>query len=181
MDPLKLLAHPVRLRIVHALRGGRVLTAGRLCARIDDVSRATVYRHLDLLTEGGVIEVADERRVRGAVERHYRLRQERASIGAAEAAGLSVDDHRVGFAAAMAALQAEFTAYLDRGRADPGADLVGYRQHAVWMSREEVEALIAGLRAAIVPVLGNEPTADRAQYMLSPILFPLDDGDADSG
>lgn len=179
MDPLKLLAHPVRLRIVHALRGGRALTAGHLCARLGDVSKATVYRHLDALAEGGVIEVADERRVRGAVERSYRLRHKRASIGAEATAGLTVDDHRIGFAAATAALQAEFETYLRRSRADPAADLVGYRQHAVWLSREELETLIIELGAAIVATLKNEPTPERSQYLLSPILFPLNDGDED--
>ena len=87
MDSLKLLAHPVRLRIIHALRGGRVLTAGRLCERVGEVSKATVYRHLELLTEAGVLEVAEERRVRGAVERHYRLRAEQAGLDAAQLAG----------------------------------------------------------------------------------------------
>ncbi|GLX00011.1 hypothetical protein [Microtetraspora sp. NBRC 16547] len=34
------------------------------------------------LAAGGILEVADERRVRGAVERRYRLRQDRAVIDA---------------------------------------------------------------------------------------------------
>ena len=174
MDPLKLLAHPVRLRVIHALRGGRVLTAGQLCARLDDVSKATVYRHLELLTEAGVLEIAEERRVRGAVERHYRLRGERAGIDPAQTAQLTGDDHRMGFAAATAALQAEFAAYLEREGSDPNADLVGYRQHAIWLSREELETLIAALRAAILPALGNEAAEGRSQYLLSPILFPID-------
>lgn len=174
MDSLKLLAHPVRLRIIHALRGDRILTAGALCDRVGDVSRATVYRHLDLLTETGVLEVAEERRVRGAVERHYRLRAERAGIDTEQIAALTKDDHRVGFAAATAALQAEFAAYLEDQDSDPAADLVGYRQHAVWLSREELRTLIEGLRAAILPALHNEATAERAQYLLSPILFPID-------
>jgi len=80
MDTLELLGHPVRLRIVHAMRGGRSLTTAQLCARLPDVSKAMVYRHVDLLAAGGVLEVAEERRVRGAVERHYRLCQDRASI-----------------------------------------------------------------------------------------------------
>jgi hypothetical protein len=42
---------------------------------------------------------------------------------------VTVDDHRRGFAAAMAALVAEFNAYLDDEDADPLGDLVGYRQH----------------------------------------------------
>jgi DNA-binding transcriptional ArsR family regulator len=174
MDPLKLLAHPVRLRVIHALRGGRVLTAGRLGERVGDVSKATLYRHLDLLTEAGVLEIAEERRVRGAVERHYRLRGERAGIDSARAAEATKDDHRVGFAAATAALQAEFAAYLERQDSDPAADLVGYRQHAVWLSREELETLISALRSAILPALGNEATEQRAQYLLSPILFPIE-------
>ncbi|MEZ0107983.1 DNA-binding transcriptional ArsR family regulator [Catenulispora sp. EB89] len=174
MDPLKLLAHPVRLRVIHALRGGRVLTAGRLGERVGDVSKATLYRHLELLTEAGVLEIAEERRVRGAVERHYRLRGERAGIDGAQAAELTKDDHRVGFAAATAALQAEFAAYLERQDSDPAADLVGYRQHAVWLSREELETLISALRTAILPALENAATEQRSQYLLSPILFPIE-------
>jgi hypothetical protein len=53
-------------------------------------------------------------------------------------------------------------------------DLVGYRQHAVWLSHEELEQLIAELRQAIVPRLANQPTQERARYLLSLILFPLE-------
>jgi hypothetical protein len=83
-----------------------------------------VYRHLKLLTEAGVLEIAEERRVRGAVEHHYRLHAERAGIDPAQFTELTKDDHRVGFAAATAALQAEFAAYLEHADADPAADLV---------------------------------------------------------
>ncbi|QKG24760.1 helix-turn-helix domain-containing protein [Actinomadura verrucosospora] len=177
MDTLELLAHPVRLRVVHAMRGGRPLTASDLVARIPDVSRATVYRHIDLLVGGGVLEVAEERRVRGAVERRYRLRQDRAVID--PDAPLTREDHRRGFAAATAALLAEFGAYLDREGSDPAGDLVGYRQHAVWLSEDELLALIAEMRAAIAPRLANGPAPGRAQYLLSPILFPIEPSAAD--
>ncbi|MER7787188.1 helix-turn-helix domain-containing protein [Streptomyces sp. NPDC097640] len=179
MDTLELLAHPVRLRIVHALRGGRLLSTAQLSARIPDVSKATVYRHIELLADGGLLEVAEERRVRGAVERRYRLRQERAVIDAEMMESLSLDDYRRGFAAAMATLAAEFDAYLDREGADPAADLVGYRQHAVWLSRDELHEMIGELRGAIAPRLANTPTGDRARYLLSPILFPAEEPSAD--
>lgn len=176
---MELLAHPVRLRIVHAMRGGRTLTTAELGARLPDVSKATVYRHVDLLAGGGILEVAGERRVRGAVERRYRLRHDRAVIDAEAIASLSLDDHRRGFAAAVAALVAEFDAYLERDRADPVADLVGYRQHAVWLSQDELLELIGELRAAIAPRLANRPTPERARYLLSPIHFPIEDASAD--
>ncbi|NUT51579.1 MAG: helix-turn-helix domain-containing protein [Saccharothrix sp.] len=175
MDALELLAHPVRLRIVHVMRGGRRLTTTQLCAKLPDVSKAMVYRHVELLAAGGILEVAEERRVRGAVERHYRLRQDRAIIDAEMVESLSSDDHRRAFAIALAVLVAEFNAYLAREHADPAEDLVGYRQHAVWLSPDELRGLIDDLRAAIVPRLANGPTADRARYLLSPILFPSEE------
>jgi len=179
MDTLELLGHPVRLRIVHAMRGGRTLTTTQLCALLPDVSKAMVYRHIDLLSGGGILEIADERRVRGAVERHYRLRPDRASINPDTAASLSPDDHRRAFAAAVAALVAEFNAYLDRENADPATDPVGYRQHGIWLTHDELDALISELRDAIVPRLTNPATPDRTRYLLSPILFPSEEPPTD--
>ncbi|MEV7817649.1 helix-turn-helix domain-containing protein [Streptomyces flaveolus] len=174
MDSLDLLAHPIRLRIVHAMGGGRLLTTAQLCARIPEASQATVYRHIDLLVGGGILEVAEERRVRGAMQRHYRLRQDRAVIGPEAVRTLTPEDHRRAFATAMTALLAEFTAYLDRDAADPVADQVGYRQHALWLSPGELEELIGELRAAIAPKLANQPSSERTQYLLSPIHFPME-------
>ena len=179
MDVLELLGHPVRLRIVHAMRGNRELTTGELCARLPDVSKAMVYRHVDLLATEGILEVAGEHRVRGAVERVFRLRQDRASIDAVAFESMSPDDQRRGFSVALAALLAEFSAYLDSDGSDPVTDLVGYRQHAIWLSRDEVTRLISGLRAAIVPVLANTQHGDRKRYLLSPILFPMAEPFAD--
>jgi DNA-binding transcriptional ArsR family regulator len=178
VDTLELLVQPVRLRIVHAMSGGRTLTTSELCARMPDVSKATMYRHVALLADGGILAVDGEQRVRGAVERRYRLRREQAVIDDATAASASRDDHRRAFAVAMAALIAEFNAYLDREHADPAADRVGYRQHALWLSRDELAGLISGLRAAIAVPLDNEPAPGSAQYLVSPILFPIGEPDA---
>lgn len=177
MDTLELLVHPVRLRIVHALSGGRARTTTELCARMPDIPRTTAYRHVALLADGGVLEVDDEKRVRGAVERSYRLRREKAVIDADTAASATTDEHRRIFAAAMAVLLAEFNTYLDGADADPAADLVGYRQHALWLDEAELAGLIDDLRAAIAPRLSNTPTDGRRQYLLSPILFPMGTSD----
>ncbi|MFD8691482.1 helix-turn-helix domain-containing protein [Streptomyces sp. NPDC059651] len=175
MNSLKLLAHPIRLRVIHAMGGGRVMTTTQICARIPEASKATVYRHVDLLAAAGVLEVAEEQRVRGAVQRHYRLRRDRAVIGSDAVRDLTPDDHRQAFATAMTALLAEFDGYLDRDGADPVADRVGYRQHALWLSPGELDELIAELRAAIAPKLFNRPNPERAQYLLSPIHFPVEE------
>ncbi|WP_214318750.1 helix-turn-helix domain-containing protein [Nonomuraea sediminis] len=174
MDPVEQLLHPVRLRIMHALAAGRALTTSQLCARMPDVSKVTVYRQVALLAEGGFLEVEGEQRVRGAVERRYRLRQDRPAIDAGAAATMSLEDHRRGFAAAMAVLIAEFNAYLDREGADPVADSVSYRQGTVWLSPDELTEMMGELFEALRDRVANTPAPGRAPYLLSAILFPAE-------
>jgi hypothetical protein len=175
VDTLELLLHPVRVRIVHAMAGGRILTTSDLCARLPDVPKTTMYRHVGLLASEGVLEVEGEQRVHGAVERRYRLHRERAVIDREAAAAMSLEDHRQGFAAAMAALLAEFNAYLDREHADPFADSVGYAQVPLWLSAGELDELIGQVRDALLARRDNEPAPDRGLYLASPILFPIGD------
>jgi DNA-binding transcriptional ArsR family regulator len=175
VDTLDLLLHPVRLRIVYALSGGRVRTTADLCASLPDVPKTTVYRHVGLLAEGGVLEVADEQRVRGAVERHYRLRRERPVIDAEAGGSMSLDDHRHGFAAAMAALHAEFNAYLDRPGVDPVADRVGYRQGILWLSEAEITEMAREVGAVLAARAGTEPAPGRSPRLISLIQFPIEE------
>jgi DNA-binding transcriptional ArsR family regulator len=172
VDTLGLLVHPVRLRIVFAMSGGQTRTTSDLCAHLPGVPKTTVYRHVGLLADAGVLEVAGEERVHGAVERHYRLRQDRAVIDADVAAAMSHDDHRRAFAAGMAAVLAEFNAYLDRDGADPTADQVGYRQGVLWLSPDELTEMIDGLRSVIRTVVDNKPTPDRSPHLFTAIFFP---------
>jgi DNA-binding transcriptional ArsR family regulator len=172
VNAIELLLHPVRLRIMAILSGGPDLTTSELCVRLDDVSKVTVYRQVALLLEGGVIEVAAEQRVRGAVERRYRLRQERPRIDSGMAAAMTLEDHRRGFAAAISVLIAEFNAYLDSDGADPAADGVGYRQGILWLSPDEFAELARSFADIMRDAVAHEPSPDRVPYVLSPILFP---------
>jgi hypothetical protein len=134
-----------------------------------------VYRHVGLLAEAGVLEVADEQRVRGAVERHYRLRRDRTVIDPDAGASMSLDDHRNGFAAAMAALHAEFNAYLDRPGADPFADQISYRQGILWLSEDEITEMAGEVRAVFAARAGNEPAPGRRPRLMSLIEFPTEE------
>jgi len=88
------------------------------------------------------------------------------------AASMSPADHRRGLAAAMAVLIAEFNTYLDREGADPVADSVGYRQGTLWLSPDELAEMAEEMRRILQPRAGNQPSPDRAPYLLSAILSP---------
>jgi DNA-binding transcriptional ArsR family regulator len=178
VEALDLILHPVRLRILHAMSGGRMRTTADLCADLSDVPKTSLYRHVGLLAEAGALEVVGEQRVHGAVERTYRLRREGATVDADTAASMSLKDHRHGFAAAAAALIAEFNAYLDREDANPTADSVSYRQGPLWLSQEEVVELVDETRRVLGPRWANQPGPGRRPHLLATILFPLAHGPA---
>jgi len=71
---------------------------------------------------------------------------------------------RVRFAAAMAALLAEFNPYLDREHADPTADSVSYRQGTLWLSQVELADLISQIGSALVSKRDNSPTLARRPH-----------------
>jgi DNA-binding transcriptional ArsR family regulator len=175
-ERLALLLHPVRLRLVHALRAGGALTTGELCARLPDLPKATVYRQVERLARGGVFEVESERKVRGVVERRYRLSHGATAIGAEDAKAMSLEDHRQAFTAAVTALLADFGAYLDRGGADPFADAVSYRQFVVWMSPSERARMIADTTRTVSALVGKGPGRGRTPHILSTIFFPASEG-----
>lgn len=68
MKQFDLLNHPIRLRIVLALHG-RQLTTTQVSAVLKDVPKASLYRHISRLLQGGVLEVVETHLVRGIEER----------------------------------------------------------------------------------------------------------------
>lgn len=131
-----------------------------------------MYRQLAMLAEGELLEVESEERVRGIVERHYRLVRVRAVIDPDAAAAMTNDDHRRGFAAATASLIAEFTAYLDRPGSNPTADSVSYRQFPLWLSAAERAALVKEVYAVIHRYSKHERSTDRIRHLLATVFFP---------
>jgi hypothetical protein len=175
MATADLLLHPVRLRIVQAFLGDRTLTTADLRTELPDVPVATLYRHVGVLAEAGVLAVVGERKVRGAAERSYRLVTEAASVGATEAAAMSVDDHRRAFATFVAALLADFDRYADAAPGpglDPASDGVGYRQVALWLDDEEFAALVTELRAVLTARLALGPDGVRRRRIVSQVFLP---------
>jgi hypothetical protein len=169
---LNLLLHPVRLRLVNTLAAGGTLTTAELCERLPDLAKATLYRQVELLRRGGVFEIESERRVRGAVERRYRLAPRGTLVDPDSARSMTLEDHRRGFTAAMAALMGEFNAYLDRGGAEPTRDEVSYKQFTLWLKPAERSRLIREFSRLLRPRMKRGPGAGRVPYLVSTIFFP---------
>lgn len=174
MASADLLLHPVRLRVVQAFLGDRVLTTAELHELLPDVPTATLYRHVATLTDAGLLTVVGERRVRGAAERSYRLVLEAARVSPGDAAGMTAEEHGRAFTAFVGALLADFGRWLDRGDVDAGRDGVGYSQAALWLDDEEFAAFLAEVREVVGRRLELPPGDGRRRRLVSTVLLPGD-------
>ncbi|WP_040796597.1 helix-turn-helix domain-containing protein [Nocardia higoensis] len=172
MDSVELLLHPVRMRIVQAFLGDRSLTTAALGEELGDVPAGSLYRHIARLVDGGVLTVADERRVRGTVERTYRLELAAAGIDPGDLATMTAEDHRRAFLAYIAGMMLDFDRYLARGEIDLARDGIGYSVSGLWLDDAELDALGQALAAAIVPLTNNGPAPGRKLRMLRTVMLP---------
>lgn len=168
-----LLLHPVRLRIVQALVASP-MTPLELKERLGDVAQATLYRHIKQLTDGGLLEVTEERPIRGGVERTYGVVATSVALGEPDLESATPDDHFRYFATFLGTLLTDFAAYLSRGKPALGRDRVGYRQVALWLTDEEFDALAATVAAEVERRTDNAPAPGRRRRILSTIAITDD-------
>src|SRR3954451_8209285 len=174
MASADLLLHPIRLRIVQAFLGDRALTTGALAAELADVAPATLYRQVARLVDAGVLQVAAEQLVRGAVQRTYVLRASAAVITPDHVATMSTDEMRQAFLAFVAGLLGDVDRYLARDEVDTVRDGASFRLAGLWRGDAEWTTLLPALMRVIHPAAANPPGPGRKRRILATVLLPSD-------
>jgi hypothetical protein len=162
----------VRLRIVQAFLGDQALTTAQLAAELGDVPIGSLYRHMALLTQAGVLQVVAEQRVRAVIERTYMLRVAAAQIQPDEVASMTPEQHFQAFTAYVAGMLGDAERYLMTGKPDPARDGADYRMAALWLTETEFADLLRDLRTALQPRLANAPGKGRRRRILYTVMLP---------
>lgn len=173
MDWNELVLHPVRLRVLQHLRLAGEATAKEVATVMEDVPRATVYRHVKALEEGGAIEVVRTRRVRGATEKTYAPSSRVVNPSSQDARALSAALHLESMGA--------MDAYLADGSANLAADRVFFQPARFWATDEEYDALLSRIKEAIEGTLGNAAEEGRRLRTLALVSAPPKTGVEDEG
>jgi DNA-binding transcriptional ArsR family regulator len=168
----ELLLHPVRLRVLQALAGGRRRSSSELAAELTDVPQASLYRQIKKLADAGVLAVVEERPARGTPQRVYALVDQAGVVAPEDLAAATAEDHLRYFTVFLVTLLDDFARCLHHSDRDLLADGVGYRQVPLELSRQELAELAGRLNAAVAPVLDNRPGDGRTRRMLTTILMP---------
>ncbi len=107
MEHIDLILHPVRMRIILAI-ANRVLTTQQIADLLPDIAQTTLYRHINLLLEGGILRVVRESQVRGTVERELALVEGAGRIDIETSASMTPQQQEQIFTTFIAMLLANF-------------------------------------------------------------------------
>ena len=173
-----LILHPIRARIIVEVSGRRI-TAKELADRLPDIPMTTLYRHINALTEGGILAVVEENQVRGTVERVYALDREATDLTQEELSQMTRADYEQLFALFVTSLLGDFLRYLDSQEPeniDLEADGLKFGKVQLHLTEAEYEALQIEVYGAIESVVGNEPSLDRKPRIASVTFIPTGNG-----
>jgi DNA-binding transcriptional ArsR family regulator len=171
-----LIFHPIRLDIISALSVHR-MTAGELAQSIPAVPLTTLYRHINLLVEGGLLEIVEEHPIRGTVERVYALAGP-PSLRAEDLVGMTKKDYEQAFAIYLSSLLSDARNYLatkpDDQEIDLFADGVEVTKLQLLLSDAEFRTLNGQLLGLIMAAAKNKPAPDRRRRVLSLTIIPAE-------
>ena len=75
MNKTEILIHPVRLSILQYLSINKKATTSEIIDSLPAVSKASIYNHIKLLEQNEIIEIVQENRIRGTIEKIYSLKK----------------------------------------------------------------------------------------------------------
>jgi DNA-binding transcriptional ArsR family regulator len=134
------LLHPLRVRIVTALQD-RQLTPRQLSAYLEDVPLTTLYRHINLLLEAGMLEVVAERRVHGTVERVFTVVEAATYLTEEERSQLTAEDITGLVGALTGTVQEVFHRYVRYAPLPPPKRDFSFMVRSLHLSEERYQAL----------------------------------------
>lgn len=166
-----LILHPVRMQIVQTLVGERNFTVHDISQRLPDVPQATLYRHLNKLVQGGIIEIVSQNQIRGAIEKVYAL-ADKGMISPQEFAESSTEEKMEVFIQFVSGIINSFGDYLNQEGVDFVKDGLTFRQAELHMNDDEFLEFAQGLASVFQKVINNDPREDRKKRKVTTIIIP---------
>lgn len=167
-----LMIHPVRLRIAIELTN-RMMTPKQLAMVLPDIPPATLYRQINLLLEGGIVEVVDETPVNGAIERTYRLTERSTGLSIEDMENVTPDEHVLYFNTFTVSLMETFTRYMSHTDLENiGHDGMSYNRAVIYLNPQERLEFQQAVMDLLSQFMFKPNTSDRKRFTLASIVIP---------
>jgi Helix-turn-helix domain len=166
-----LITHPIRARILTALLG-RQLSTQQMAQLLPDVPLPSLYRHVRLLAEAGVMKAVDEVRVKGAPTQVYAVQPGQTSIGPADIGDATRADHLQYLTTFLNTLAETFRTYLEQEPFDPRTDPIHCFMESLHLSPGEYREFQQAFQAFLEPWRARLPDADRRRLLFAHMVLP---------
>jgi DNA-binding transcriptional ArsR family regulator len=170
-----LMVHPIRLRIVTAMSNDR-MTAKEIADALPDIPQTTLYRHINVLIEGGLLEVVEEIPQRGTVERVLGFKVQ-PTLQPQDLLGLSKEQLKETFTMVIYTLLNEALNSLNQFPEGKPIDIIGSGFHfsecQLNLTDEEYHQLNQKIMGLMMEAGNNKPTQERKRRIFSYMFIPL--------
>ena len=114
-----------------------------------------MYRHVSEMEQAGALEIVSVDKVRGAIERTYRLRLLEVQLAKSESAALMPEDLRRTMATVATVMASEFDQVFETARS-PWKGGPSPVQVPLWLDDDELSKLAAAMQALIARTQKNK-------------------------
>lgn len=165
MEMPEVVMNPVRQRIFQYLLVHDTGTVKEIRKAISDIPRASVYRHMKVLAEHGVLVVVGKNQIRGTEESIYRLNQDALKV---------CDDNGRAVQAALLGICGEFAKYYAGDHPDPEKDMLLLTNCTLTLTDEEFGNFLAELNTVAARYIAMKVSPESKTRRVSLISSPVD-------
>ena len=173
---IELILHPVRLQIVTTMAAQHMTVLD--ISKILDIPHTTLYRHINALVEGGILNVVEETQKRGTVERLYALAAP-PSLSAEDLKGMKKRDYEQVFTLFVTTLISDMQRYLDTKPGDEEFDVLAdgtdISKVRLFLSDGELKQMNAAITDLMLAAIENQPDAERKPRIFSYQFIPANE------
>ena len=164
-DYMEACMNSTRQRIIQVIMINKEATSAEIGEELQDIPRASLYRHIKVLLDAGIITVVKEEVKRGSVEKTY-------AIAPQMPYGDTNEEYNSLIQSALMGLQGEFYRYFSGENPDPQRDLLTVGSASLMMSDEEMMEFIRAYGDLIQRYMTNKPSEGRKVRKVTLVISP---------
>ena len=168
-DFMKVIMNPVRQRILQYLIIHGEGTTKDIGTELSDIPTASLYRHIKMLHEHNCIEVVSEKKLRGTIERTWKL------VENPMGEDPSIQDVSLLVQKGLLSLMTSFQKYLSSDNPTPEKDLLSLSTSTILMTDEEFMMFMQKIGNVYNEVIYNQPAEGRKPRRLTFISSPCEE------
>ena len=165
MEMAEIVMNPVRQRIFQHLLVHETGTVKKIRTALPDIPSASLYRHMKILTDAGLLSIVGENRIRGTVESIYKLNKSALEVDDADGTAVQT---------ALLGICASFAKYFSGGSPDPRKDMLMMSACTLTLNDEEFMKFLTEINEVAVKYMDTPVKEGSKARQITLISAPAD-------